>query len=204
MVSQEDRWPARTAVKERNRDALLRAARELAAERGFAGTSVDAVAERAGLTKGAVYSIFGSKVELFVELLTPDYGMFGLRDVCEPGTPLKKALAAYGRRWAEGVGTEEARAAYLLSLELHLEALRQPEVLSRVLDFGQEAIARLAAELEEYAAESRRSLPVAGRDLAEAIVAALQGLTSLSVTGLITHNPDLFAATAVALLGLKP
>lgn len=202
MVSQEGRWPARTAVKERNRDALIRAARELAAERGFAGTSVDAVAERAGLTKGAVYSIFGSKVELFAELLKPDYGMFGLGEVCEPGTPLEEALAAYGRRWAKGLGTDEARAAYLLSLELHVEAVRQPEVLSRVLTIGQDAITQLAAELEEYAAAIGRPLTCGGRDVAQALVAALQGMTSLSMMGLIPLDPELFAVTAVALLGM--
>src|SRR3954447_26890337 len=37
--------------------------------RGFAGTSVDAVAHEAGYTTGAVYSNFGGKADLFLAVL---------------------------------------------------------------------------------------------------------------------------------------
>ena len=51
------------------RRRLLEAAQDLFLERGFHGASLEAVAERAGFTKGAVYSRFASKGDLFVELL---------------------------------------------------------------------------------------------------------------------------------------
>jgi AcrR family transcriptional regulator len=38
------------------------------APKGFAGASVEEIAEAAGLPIGAVYSTFGSKEELFLEL----------------------------------------------------------------------------------------------------------------------------------------
>src|SRR5712692_850125 len=44
---------------------LLRIARELFAERGYARTTLDEVAERAGATKGALYHHFNDKLELF-------------------------------------------------------------------------------------------------------------------------------------------
>ena len=47
------------------RDQVVAAAREEFAEHGFAGTSVAQVAARAGFTKGAVYSNFEGKPELF-------------------------------------------------------------------------------------------------------------------------------------------
>ena len=47
------------------REQVLAAAREEFGERGYAGTSVAQVAARAGFTKGAVYSNFGGKPELF-------------------------------------------------------------------------------------------------------------------------------------------
>jgi AcrR family transcriptional regulator len=47
------------------RDQIVAAAGEEFAERGYAGTSVAQVAARAGFTKGAVYSNFGGKPELF-------------------------------------------------------------------------------------------------------------------------------------------
>lgn len=47
------------------REQILVAAAEEFAERGYVGTSVAQVAARAGFTKGAVYSNFGGKPELF-------------------------------------------------------------------------------------------------------------------------------------------
>ncbi|MFA6112743.1 MAG: helix-turn-helix domain-containing protein [Sphingomonas sp.] len=48
-----------------NREKLVGAARALFAERGYAAVSVDEIAARAGLTKGAVYYQFKDKRDLF-------------------------------------------------------------------------------------------------------------------------------------------
>jgi AcrR family transcriptional regulator len=48
----------------RTRGALLRAARELFAEKGFAATGREEIAQRAGVTRGALYHHFASKTEL--------------------------------------------------------------------------------------------------------------------------------------------
>lgn len=50
------------------REAVLRAAAALLADRGYAGCSVAAVAERAGMATGSVYRHFTGKAELAVEL----------------------------------------------------------------------------------------------------------------------------------------
>jgi AcrR family transcriptional regulator len=57
---------------ERTRAALLTAAERIVAERGPAALSVRAVAEAAGTTTRAVYSLFGSKDGLLVEALARD------------------------------------------------------------------------------------------------------------------------------------
>lgn len=49
-----------------NRTRLVDAARDLFTAHGFAGVSVDDIAARAGLTKGAVYYQFADKTALFV------------------------------------------------------------------------------------------------------------------------------------------
>ena len=51
------------------RDAVLAAAGRVFAKRGFHGASLDAIAEDAGVTRGAVYYNFADKEELFLELL---------------------------------------------------------------------------------------------------------------------------------------
>ncbi|UGY90890.1 TetR/AcrR family transcriptional regulator [Streptomyces gobiensis] len=51
------------------RQKLYEAAVTLIAEQGFSATTVDEIAERAGVAKGTVYYNFASKTELFEELL---------------------------------------------------------------------------------------------------------------------------------------
>lgn len=55
--------------KAETRERLLAAAAELFAERGIEGSSVDAIAERAERTSGAVYDHFGGKPGLLFALL---------------------------------------------------------------------------------------------------------------------------------------
>jgi AcrR family transcriptional regulator len=59
----------RSQSQARTRERLLAMAREAFLRDGFARTSVESIAEAAGLSKGAVYSNFESKDELFLELL---------------------------------------------------------------------------------------------------------------------------------------
>jgi len=51
------------------RERLLEAATEVFSRRGFEAASVDEIADEAGFSKGAVYSNFASKEELFLALL---------------------------------------------------------------------------------------------------------------------------------------
>ncbi len=51
------------------RDAITAATVALVADRGFSATSVDDIAERAGVAKGSVYYNFGSKSALFESVL---------------------------------------------------------------------------------------------------------------------------------------
>ncbi len=57
-----------TATGAPTRERLLKAARELIEESGYAAAPVVAITARAGLAAGTLYRHFGSKEELFVEL----------------------------------------------------------------------------------------------------------------------------------------
>jgi len=54
--------------RDRTRAKLLEAARSLIRERGYEHTSLDAIAERAGMTTGAIYGNFKNRDELFLSL----------------------------------------------------------------------------------------------------------------------------------------
>ena len=59
-----------SSTRRRNtRRKLFEAAVTLIAEQGFSSTTVDEIAERAGVAKGTVYYNFASKTDLFEELL---------------------------------------------------------------------------------------------------------------------------------------
>jgi AcrR family transcriptional regulator len=57
----------RATRKEATQARILRASMDLFASRGFEGTSISAIASRAGVSRGAVFWHFGSKAALFKE-----------------------------------------------------------------------------------------------------------------------------------------
>jgi AcrR family transcriptional regulator len=73
--------PVKAATRE-SREEILQAAAELFMEFGFAATSIDAVAERLGSTKGRIYHHYRSKADLFFEVQVA--AMARLFDQVEP------------------------------------------------------------------------------------------------------------------------
>src|SRR4051794_866365 len=107
------------------RAALLDAGHQLIVERGYEGASVVAIAERAGFTRGAFYSNFSSKEELFAALLQER--VFALyRAMGERGAP-RRTLRELGERTAEITLDPAGRPLFTLWLELLLVAGRDPE-----------------------------------------------------------------------------
>ncbi|WP_226364556.1 MULTISPECIES: TetR/AcrR family transcriptional regulator [unclassified Pseudonocardia] len=95
---------SRTLPASQRRAALLDATHELVVEHGVGGTSIDRVAARAGVSKGAVYHHFASKDEL-VAALEQRFtdGILGraraAADAAPEGAPPGEVLAA----WTAGV-----------------------------------------------------------------------------------------------------
>src|ERR671917_5502 len=67
MYVNEDREGRRSQAERRatTRRALLGAAREMFAERGYHGAAAEEIVRRAGLTRGALYHHFEDKKDLF-------------------------------------------------------------------------------------------------------------------------------------------
>ncbi|QCX76038.1 HTH-type transcriptional repressor KstR2 [Streptomyces sp. YIM 121038] len=76
---------ASSTRREATRQKLYEAAVTLIAEQGFSATTVDEIAERAGVAKGTVYYNFASKSVLFEELLRHGVGLLtaSLKDAAE-------------------------------------------------------------------------------------------------------------------------
>lgn len=92
----------RAQQQERTRAAVLAAARAEFEAHGFAESKVDAIAERADLTRGAVYSNFPSKRALYLAVLVDEVERSSRRPPAstEPASPAE-ALGSFARVWLE-------------------------------------------------------------------------------------------------------
>ena len=191
-------WPVRTENRERNRAALLEAAAQLAEEKGYAGTSLSAVATRAGLSTGAVYSIFGSKVELFLELLLPDWHVPAGQELTAEATDVQAFVAAYARHWVAGLRRGDARRAFELELELYLAALRDPRMLAKTSAIFAASQEQLAADLDRLASNGP-PLAMPAAELARTVVAVLQGLSQMAIAAGEEPDEEMFVRAACRL-----
>jgi AcrR family transcriptional regulator len=94
---------------ERRRPEVLDAALKLFLESGYDGTSMQAVADEAGVTKPVVYACFDSKDELFRALLSREeerivgeiQGVFANADLSDPETTLIEGFTGFLRAVGE-------------------------------------------------------------------------------------------------------
>lgn len=84
-------------MQERNRAKVVAAARAEFVERGFREAKIDVIAERAGLTRGAVYSNFPGKRALYFAVLAADAA--ARERPTGTATTSRAALAALARSW---------------------------------------------------------------------------------------------------------
>jgi len=98
----DDRPRRQSRIQQRNREAILSAALQEFSARGFAGTTIDQIAEAAGLSKPNVLYYFQSKDAIHSELLQGLLEMWlnPLRELRAEGDPADQILA-YARRKLE-------------------------------------------------------------------------------------------------------
>jgi AcrR family transcriptional regulator len=152
---------------------LLDAAARVFVDRGYAGASVEAIAAEAGYTRGAFYSNFATKDELFVALLQ-ERGFELARSVARDSAGMTPGeLGAYAAAVHAHVAAEWM---VRLFLEVLAHAGRDPETRrlaagfwSGTRDLGAEQIRRL------YAAAGREP-PADPGEIASAFIALDVGL----------------------------
>src|SRR5579864_5155409 len=140
---------ARTQAERRSetRQQLLSAARDLIAERGVAGASVDALAEAADRTSGALYAQFGNKDGLLLALLDhwKEATATAIAAEFETTTSTDARLAAL---WSNFVNPpDNAEAWVLLEHELWLYACRNLAAQEQVAARYEGARTQLASAL---------------------------------------------------------
>ncbi|MEU4112695.1 TetR/AcrR family transcriptional regulator [Streptomyces sp. NPDC027717] len=123
----------RAEAKERNRRALLDAAFQVVSRDGYRA-KLDEIAERADLTTGAIYSLFGSKNGLVVALvadhLRPYYEE--VEHAVPAGLDLLEAVDAFARYYRRSCDGPDALSRLSLQITLLDMALHDPELGSQL------------------------------------------------------------------------
>ncbi|SRR5271166_924984 len=160
---------------ERNREAVLEAARRVFIERGYAGASLEAIADEAGFSKGVVYSQFGSKPDLFMALLERRVEERAARNE----RIAEQLVGAEAMRGLIDAAREDAVAnpgwPHLLT-EFRALAMRDPELNRRYAEAHSRAVERLASVYDRLYDGSGLTPAVPPRSLAEFFLSVAAGI----------------------------
>ena len=162
--------------RRQTQERLLDAALDAFAERGFHGASVEQVCERAGFTRGAFYSNYSSKTELFIALyerqtarvlaaLDATSGPPGELDARDLGTVVTQFMsdAPQDRRW------------FVINYEFALLALRNEASRRAFAAARKQAWTTFAAHLTDLLERMGLQLTVPALDLTRWLFAIYEG-----------------------------
>jgi AcrR family transcriptional regulator len=192
--------------REETRDEVLAAAARVFAQRGFHGTSLDAIAEEAGFSRGAVYYNFADKEELFLELLDRRCAeraqdlreVFAGTDETDVEATNRQAQIAAAHAVEAMTGDPEWRALYL---EFLAQAARDTGFRHRFAKRTNEMRAALEEVVVERTRPVAQALGMSPEELAVVIDALGTGLwANHMLHGARAVPADLFSK-ALALLG---
>ncbi|MFF0360991.1 TetR family transcriptional regulator [Streptomyces fungicidicus] len=163
--------------KQRTRDALVRAALELFAARGYEGTTVDDIAAAVDVSQRTFFRYFASKEEVafFVPRLAESHVVDAVRERPRDEAPLEALRRAVLDSWD---GINEA-VEQLVPLELHMRVYRVIESTPALLA----AHLRRATELEEELARivaEREGVDVDADPRPRILVAAFGGVVRVA------------------------
>ena len=158
------------------RERVLEAAADEFVERGYTGASLQAIAKRAGLTRGAIYWNFENKQDLFLALLGEriDKPARALMQLTETAPPDQATAAAV----SEGLARLIANQAPLVMLlfEYWAAAARDPKLRHAYNARQHELRGTLAQALEARHATTGVPLTYPAERLATAVLALAYGI----------------------------
>jgi AcrR family transcriptional regulator len=168
---------SRAEQQQQTRERVIEAADRLFVDQGFHATSVDQVAAEAGYSKGAVYSNFESKEDLFFAVYEQraERGIADIeREIAAAGGGARGldalALAAARRR-----GRNDGWLAVFFEFWAHV--VRRPALRTRFAEIHLRVHGPLVEALESHAREHGYLLPEDPRKLTLAVYAMQLGLS---------------------------
>ena len=202
----EPKQTRRAEKKAANREALIAAARDLMIRDGYRETLLDSIAAQVGLTKGAIYSIFGGKKQLLralieegvAELAWPSVG-----DLVGEDLSLQEQARRIADEWARLSGLRVPMWAHSFALEVLSITLRDSELFDAQAARMREQVDELAAIFSGATSPAGHVVTDAGAEsFASAFAALMQGLSQRVFNDPSESAPNKFSDAAVALAHL--
>nr|WSZ99889.1 TetR family transcriptional regulator [Streptomyces sp. NBC_00857] len=201
-MSTPEPTPARVRRTPRadTRAALLTAAVHTFGEHGFAQSSLEQVAAAAGLSRGAIYSNFASKDDLFLALLreTVNERLRQLRDAVRPALSAREQAVGASRSMTQAL--RQRPDLHLLMMEFWLRAARDPAVREHFMTHRQEIRGTVVELLEEHQESEKAELPMPAGQLATGIIALFNGFGLEHLVDPESASPELFGRLLATLL----
>lgn len=167
--------------RDRTRTALLEAARALIREKGYARTTLEEVAERAGMSTGAIYGNFKNRDELFIALGQTYWAPVTPR--LKAGATFAEAMHAIAEATLEAIPERTTAAVGRLTGLAY--ALTNTELQAQVRAITASSYEMGAEWLRTFGDE--RDLPMPAEQLVRVMHALIEGLVLQRIL-----TPDLF------------
>ena len=172
---------SREGSRERTAQHLLGAAERLIAKKGLEATSIEDVAEAAGYSRGAFYSNFSGKSELFLELLRRDQERASAR--LEAAVDDSLPLVQLGGRMREVYATLYLEgAAFLTWTEARMLAARDAKFRDKLRHLMAEKRDRAVALLEYFYKRAGRRPVGPLEPLAMGFMSLMEGVRLVGVS----------------------
>jgi AcrR family transcriptional regulator len=165
----------REESRAQTRQALLAAAGKVIAKRGFGGTSVEDIVAEAGYTRGAFYSNFKGKDDLFIELLRDDHSemLEVFREIFRSTSDMhdlgKRLRSFYGEVFRSNDHC-------LLWMEARLHAVRHTAFRTRLNLLIDENRSQITGFVERYHELTGTPPPLPAREIAIGLVALAESI----------------------------
>src|SRR5690242_18728785 len=176
----------RAERKERTKSELVDAARTVFLRRGFHRASLDEIAEEAGYTKGAVYSNFEGKDDLFLAAFEDHFRRRAevYAEVIFDQEDIEDSYRSVARIWRDSNEREPEWARLLTEFLIH--ASRDESLRAAVLEVRERGLERIAHMVDALAAQHGVEFTLPTIDMTRGSGALNRGL---AIEQLL--NPDL-------------
>ncbi|GAA2823938.1 TetR/AcrR family transcriptional regulator [Crossiella cryophila] len=193
----------RAESKRRNTEALLTAAQRLFLSEGYQAVGIQSIATEAGLTIGAIYSLFGSKQALLHAVLTnlADQLQTEIRILeAEPVADAREAVTRYVRAYHQLVSTMDGWRALRLEVEALSLVLGGEEPERALVEFGAGSRTALAGLLTGRTLDGRKLGEVRAEQAAVGVSAVVRGLAVQCAVEPGVASADRWVELALAVL----